>query len=63
MKKMPAKATKTIKQALIYRPRIAEWMDATQGLFKRIAAFYFEVIQLHPDVYITLWHTSLEESV
>lgn len=45
-----AKATKTMKQALGYRSVHAAWFVATQALFNQVAAFYFEVIQAHPDV-------------
>src|SRR5260370_35731681 len=45
-----AKATKPMKQALSYRSVHAAWFAATQTLFNQVAAFYFEVIQAHPDV-------------
>ena len=44
---MPAKATKTMKQALSYKPQHAAWFEQTQALFNRVVAFYFEVIQAH----------------
>jgi IS605 OrfB family transposase len=47
---MPAKATKTIKQALSYKPQHAIWFAKTQALFNRIAGFYFEVIAAHPGI-------------
>jgi IS605 OrfB family transposase len=45
-----AKATTTIKQSLQYPPHQAEWFAATQALFNRVAAFYFEVIGAHEGV-------------
>ena len=45
-----AKATKTMKQRLRYRSVHAAWFAATHTLFNQVAAFYFEVIQAHPDV-------------
>jgi hypothetical protein len=42
-----AKATTTMKQSLQYAPQHAEWFAATQALFNRVVAFYFEVIQVH----------------
>jgi len=45
-----AKATKTMKQRLYYRSAHAAWFAATQALFNQVAAFYFQVIQAHPDV-------------
>jgi hypothetical protein len=45
-----AKATITIEQRLQYPPHQAEWFAATQALFNRVAAFYFEVIQAHEGV-------------
>ena len=44
---MPTKATKTIKQALTYKPQHATWFTEMQVLFNRVVAFYFEVIQAH----------------
>lgn len=45
-----SRATKTIRQQLNYRPEIVGWLEETQALFNRVAAFYFEVIQTRPDV-------------
>ena len=45
-----AKATTTIKQVLNYQPEHGAWFAATQALFNRVAAFYFEVIQAHEKV-------------
>src|SRR5216684_3484802 len=45
-----AKATKTIRQSLGYRPAHAAWFAATQDLFNQVAAFYFEVIAAHEKV-------------
>ncbi len=45
-----AKATTTIRQSLQYRPQHAAWFAATQNLFNRVVAFYFEVIQVHEGV-------------
>jgi putative transposase len=45
-----AKATTTIRQSLQYQPQHAAWFATTQGLFNRVAAFYFEVIQAHEGV-------------
>src|SRR5947199_6916843 len=45
-----AKAMTTIKQSVQYPPQHAEWFAATQALFNRVAAFYFEVIQAHEGV-------------
>lgn len=45
-----AKATTTIKQVLNYQPHHVAWFAATQDLFNRVAAFYFEVIQAHEGV-------------
>ena len=45
-----AVATKTIRQKLEYRPGISEWFASTQGLFNRVVAFYFDVIQARPGV-------------
>jgi hypothetical protein len=42
-----AKATTTIRQRLQYEGQHADWFAATQALFNRVAAFYFEVIQAH----------------
>jgi putative transposase len=44
-----SRANKTICQQLEYRPEVAGWLEATQVLFNRIAAFYFEVISAHPE--------------
>ncbi len=41
---MSTKATKTIKQALAYKPQHTVWFAATQDLFNRVVAFYFGVI-------------------
>src|SRR5690242_12702684 len=43
-----AKTTKTIRQTLDYKSAHASWFAATKVLFNQIAAFYFEVIQVHP---------------
>src|SRR5438034_9052167 len=45
-----AKATITIRQSLQYHPAHADWFAATQQLFNKVAAFYFEVIQAHEGV-------------
>ncbi len=45
-----AKAITTIRQRLQYQPQHAAWFAATQDLFNRVAAFYFEVLQAHEDV-------------
>jgi IS605 OrfB family transposase len=45
-----AKATTTIKQSVQYKPQHVAWLLATQALFNRVAAFYFEVIQVHEKV-------------
>jgi putative transposase len=45
-----AKATTTVRQRLQYQPQQAAWFAATQALFNRVAAFYFEVIQAHEAV-------------
>ncbi len=45
-----AKATKTIRQSLIYRPSHDTWFAATKALFNQVAGFYFEVIQAHPGI-------------
>jgi putative transposase len=45
-----AKATKTIRQALGYKPAHAAWFAATKDLFNQVTAFYFEVIQAHERV-------------
>src|SRR5437667_12853977 len=45
-----AKATTTIRQVLTHRPEHSAWFAATQALFNRVAAFYFEVIQAHAGV-------------
>lgn len=42
--------TKTIRQWLEYRKGISEWFTATQELFNRVVAFYFDVIQAHLPV-------------
>jgi len=42
--------SKTIRQQLDYRTEIAGWFEETQALFNRVAAFYFEVIEAHPEV-------------
>ncbi len=41
---------KTIRQQLGYRPEIVGYLEETQALFNRVAAFYFEVIEVHTDV-------------
>jgi transposase len=45
-----AKSTTTIRQVLSYQPHQAAWFAATQTLFNRVCAFYFEVIQAHERV-------------
>jgi len=45
-----AKATTTLRQVLTYQPHHAAWFAATQDLFNRVAAFYFEVINAHEGV-------------
>jgi transposase len=45
-----AKATTTIKQSLQDQPQHVAWFIANQALFNRVAAFYFEVIQVHEKV-------------
>jgi transposase len=45
-----AKATTTIKQVLNYPPEHSVWFAATQALFNRVAAFYFEVIGAHEGI-------------
>ncbi len=47
---MAAKATKTIKHVLSYKDQHATYFAATQDLFNRVAAFYFEVITAHEGV-------------
>src|SRR6516162_189796 len=42
--------SKTIRQQLGYRPEIAGWFEETQALFNRVAAFYFDLIESHPEV-------------
>lgn len=41
------KATKTIQHALVYQPAHGEWFAATQALYNRVVAFYFEIINAH----------------
>ena len=43
---MAAKSTTTMRQILRYQPHQAAWFAATQTLFNRVCAFYFEVIQV-----------------
>jgi IS605 OrfB family transposase len=45
-----AKAIKTIRQPLHYRPQLAAYFASNQALFNQVAAFYFEVIQAHEKV-------------
>jgi hypothetical protein len=46
-----AKATKTIKQALLYQPQHTAWFAQTQALFNHVVAFYFEeVLAAHPGI-------------
>src|SRR5260370_2156884 len=45
-----AKATTTIRQVLTHQPEHSAWFAATQALFNRVAAFYFEVIQAHEGI-------------
>ncbi len=45
-----AKATTTIRQVLNHRLEHSAWFAATQALFNRVAAFYFEVIQANVGV-------------
>jgi hypothetical protein len=45
-----AKATTTMRQGLQYQPQHADWFAATQALFNRVAAFYFEVIGAHEGI-------------
>src|SRR5215467_12715580 len=45
-----AKATIAIRQELQYQTRHSDWYAATATLFNRVAAFYFEVIQVHEKV-------------
>jgi putative transposase len=45
-----AKATTTIRQVLNSAPSHAAWFAATQTLFNKVAAFYFEVIQAHEGI-------------
>ncbi len=45
-----SRARKTIRQQLDYRPEIAGWFEETKALFNRVTAFYFEVIDAHPEV-------------
>ena len=47
---MTAKSIMTIRQVLRYQPHQAAWFAATQALFNQVAAFYFEVIQVHEGV-------------
>ena len=42
---MAATSTTTMRQILSYQPHQAVWFAATQTLFNRVCAFYFEVIQ------------------
>jgi hypothetical protein len=45
-----AKATITIKRRLQYEEQHATCFAATQALFNRVAAFYFQVIQAHEGI-------------
>jgi putative transposase len=45
-----AKATTTIIQCLNYQSEHAAYFAANQALFNAVVAFYFEVIQAHPQV-------------
>ena len=45
-----AHATRTVRQQIEYRPGISEWFGATQKLYNRVAAFYFDVLQSHPGI-------------
>ncbi len=45
-----AKATTTIRQSLNYQPQQSDCFAATQALFNRVVAFYFEVIQAHESI-------------
>src|SRR5438309_11244652 len=45
-----AKATTTLRQVLNYHAHHAAWFAATQALFNRVAAFYFELITAHEAV-------------
>src|SRR5260370_1138640 len=45
-----AKATMTIKEALNYQPRHAQYFAANQSLFNRVVAFYFDCIQAHGGI-------------
>jgi hypothetical protein len=38
---------KVQRNKLEYRPGISDWFSATQTLFNRLVAFYFDVIQAH----------------
>jgi hypothetical protein len=40
-----AKSTTTMRQIFRYQPHQAAWFAATQTLFNRVCACYFEVIQ------------------
>jgi len=45
-----AKATTTIRPSLNYQSQHAEYFAATQALFNRVVAFYFDCIQAHEGV-------------
>jgi hypothetical protein len=45
-----AKATKTIRQPLEYRPTVSAWFTTTQALFNAVTAFYWQVLDMHPGV-------------
>jgi transposase len=45
-----AKATATIREALCYQPRHAQYFAANQALFNRVVAFYFDCIQAHEGI-------------
>jgi putative transposase len=44
------KPTKTYRFQLGYRKQADQWFAETHVLFNRVAAFYFDVIEAHPDV-------------
>jgi hypothetical protein len=43
-----AKAAKTHRNPIVFRPGLDAWFSQTRALYNRVVAFYFELYEVHP---------------
>ena len=50
LKRSASRPAKTFRYHLGFRPQADAWFGATRGLYNRVAAFFYGVLEAHPDV-------------